>query len=314
MFDVSHMQVVDLVGARSRLFLEHVLANDVAKLAAPGRALYTCMLAEDGGVLDDLIAYYLGPEFFRLVLNAATAERDLGWLVSHRQGSESEPRIVPRRDLAIIAVQGPRARQLVWGALSETELASASLAPFHAAFAGDIMIARTGYTGEDGFELVLPEDRAPALWRALVAAGVRPAGLGARDTLRLEAGLNLYGQDMDENVTPFEANLGWTVDTARPRDFVGRAGLCARRVAHALLGLVSLGGGVMRTHQRVVTRHGDGETTSGTFSPTLGRSIALARLPAAARPGDEATVELRGKPIPARIVKPPFARHGRALY
>jgi len=314
MFDVSHMRVVDLEGAGARDFLRFALANNVDKLTVPGKALYSCLLRDDGGVLDDLIVYFLREDFFRLVVNAATADKDIAWL--GRLAAERAPQLAlePRTDLAMIAVQGPNARVKLWQALPGSEAATSALKPFSAAAFGDMFIARTGYTGEDGFEVVLPGGWAPPIWDKLVAAGVRPCGLGARDTLRLEAGMNLYGQDMDESVTPLESGLGWTVDLASARDFVGKAALVATPPARELRGLLLLDkGGVLRAHQRVRTAHGDGEITSGTFSPTLSASIALARLPAAVRVGDLVQVVVRDKELAARVVKPPFARNGKAL-
>jgi aminomethyltransferase len=214
----------------------------------------------------------------------------------------------------MIAVQGPQARAKVWQALPGSETASAALKPFSAAAFGEAFLARTGYTGEDGFEIVLPAARAAELWNALAAAGVKPCGLGARDTLRLEAGMNLYGQDMDETVTPLESGLAWTVDLASPRDFCGKAALLAQQPAHQLAGLLLVeAGGVLRAHQVVHTPAGPGEITSGTFSPTLGKSIALARMPAAVEPGTTVHVEIRDKRLAARVVRPPFVRHGQAL-
>ena len=312
MFDVSHMCVVDITGAGGREFLRAVLANNVGKLAVPGKALYTCLLRDDGGVLDDLIVYFLREDFFRLVVNAGTADKDLAWLV--RLAAQRAPAltITPRRDVAIIAVQGPNARAKVWQALPGSEAATGALKPFSAATWGDFFIARTGYTGEDGFEIVLPAARAEEVWRALIAAGVTPCGLGARDTLRLEAGMNLYGQDMDETVSPLASGLGWTVDLEGDRDFVGKAALATP--TQQLTGLLLQdGGGVLRAHQQVRTDAGDGEITSGTFSPTLGKSIALARLPATVAAGDTVRVVIRDKELKARVVKPPFVRHGKSL-
>jgi aminomethyltransferase len=222
----------------------------------------------------------------------------------------------PRTDLAMIAVQGPNARAKVWRALPGSEQVSSSIKPFAAVAMesawGEAFIARTGYTGEDGFEIVLPAARAGDLWQALVAAGVRPAGLGARDTLRLEAGMNLYGQDMDETVSPLESGLAWTVDLASPRDFVGKAALVAHPPTRQLAGLVLVDkGGVLRAHQIVHTDHGDGEITSGSFSPTLNLSIALARVPARVAPGDTVRVVVLDRKLAARVVKPPFARNGK---
>jgi aminomethyltransferase len=318
MFDVSHMRAVDLAGAGARDFLRLALANNVDKLKDPGKALYSCLLAPDGGVLDDLIVYFLREDYFRIVVNAGTADKDIAWF--RRLIKEHAPHLTltPRSELAMIAVQGPYARTKVWQALSGSEAASAALKPFMGAAyrdgSGEVFIARTGYTGEDGFELIVPATRAEATWRALAEAGVRPCGLGARDTLRLEAGMNLYGQDMDESVTPLVSGLAWTVDLASPRDFVGKAALQANPPALQLTGLLLQdAGGVLRAHQKVHTAHGDGEITSGTFSPTLARSIALARLPAGVAPGDIVHVAVRDKQLAARVVKPPFARNGKAL-
>jgi aminomethyltransferase len=314
LFDVSHMQAVDLEGAGVRDFLRGALANDVAKLRVPGKALYSCMLAEDGGVVDDLIAYFFREDWFRLVVNAGTAQKDLAWLAGLRTRAGSPIAITPRRDLAIVAIQGPRARERFWQAYPAKRSVTEALAPFNAAFAGDWMVARTGYTGEDGFEIILPAAQAAGLWQALTAAGARPAGLGARDTLRLEAGMNLYGQDMDENVSPLDAGLAWTVDLATPRSFVGRDALEARGRHSEFLGLLLVdAGGVLRAHQKVRTAAGEGEVTSGTFSPTLGKSIALARLPLGSAAGDTVHVVVRDKPLAARVVKAPFVRHGKIL-
>ena len=214
----------------------------------------------------------------------------------------------------MIAVQGPNARERVWAALPATRAASESLAPFCAVSVGHLFVARTGYTGEDGFELLVPAVRAEETWAALSGAGVRPCGLAARDTLRLEAGMNLYGQDMDETVTPLESGLAWTVDMKSPRDFVGRRALAGRTAQRSLVGLVLVGrGGVLRAHQRVHARQGDGEITSGTFSPTMQQSIALARVPSGIAPGDVVEVAVRDKRLNARVVKPPFVRHGKIL-
>jgi aminomethyltransferase len=314
MFDVSHMLAVDLNGAGARAFLRYALANNVDKLTVSGKALYSCLLRPDGGVLDDLITYYLREDAFRIVVNAATAEKDVAWfneLIAERDPALS---LRPRRDLAMIAVQGPNARAKLWQALPGSRAASESLKPFMATVFGEYFIGRTGYTGEDGFEITLPAARAAALWAALVAAGARPCGLGARDTLRLEAGMNLYGQDMTEADTPLESGLAWTVDLASPRDFVGKAALVGKTVTRQQLGLILQGkSGVLRSHQKVLTIEGDGEITSGTFSPTLGESIALARVPVGIAPGCIVAVEVRDKRLDARVVKPPFVRHGKAL-
>ena len=319
MFDVSHMRTVDIEGAASRAFLRHLMANDVDKLA-PGKALYSCMLRADGGVLDDLIVYWLGADRYRAVVNAATAEKDLDWMHRVAHDERYPVSVLPRRELAMIAVQGPNARALLEDVLEGIDGDAAAvidgLKPFTAKMVDEFFIARTGYTGEDGCEVVLPADEVAELWKRLCAAGVAQCGLGARDTLRLEAGMNLYGQDMDETVSPLESGLAWTVDLKAPRDFIGRAALERQQAAgnlRQLLGLKMTERGVLRAHQKVSTGKGAGEITSGTFSPTLGCSIALARLPAGVAVGDTVEVDLRGRPAPAQVVKFPFVRNGKAL-
>jgi aminomethyltransferase len=312
MFDVSHMLAIDLHGGGARDFLRYLLANDVTKLAAPGSALYSCMLNESGGVLDDLIVYFPGGDRFRLVVNAGTAERDLAWIDAWRAQIAKALEIRARRDLAIIAVQGPAARERFWQARATLRSATEPLATFRAVEIDTVLVARTGYTGEDGFEVMLPASAALDLWHELNVAGVAPAGLGARDTLRLEAGMNLYGQDMDEDTTPMECGLGWTVDLASGRDFVGRRALPARP-ARRQLGVVLLERGVMRSHQAVRTATGEGTITSGGFAPTLNRSIGFARLPAGVSAGAVVEIDVRGKWLKARTVRPPFVRNGKAL-
>lgn len=312
MFDVSHMTVVDIRGPQTREFLSHLLANDVARLQQPGKALYSCMLNEGGAVIDDLITYFLAEEWFRLVVNAATRDKDLAWL--ERQGAAFSVAITEQPELAMIAVQGPQARARVLALLNEDQAVAAdALQPFTAEHYGDLFIARTGYTGEDGFELTLPAEQAENFWQRLLKAAVAPCGLGARDTLRLEAGMNLYGQDMDEDVTPLESGLGWTVAMKDNRRFIGREALetqTARGISLRLVGLVLEGRGILRPQQKVLTARGEGETTSGGFAPTLRKAIALARIPAGA--DDSCEVEMRGKLLPARIVKVPFVRNGVA--
>jgi aminomethyltransferase len=314
LFDVAHMQVVDVEGPGTRAFLRYALANNVDKLQVPGKALYTCMLNPQGGVVDDLIAYFFREDFFRLVVNAGTAEKDIAWLRGLLAERKELATLTPRRDLAILALQGPRARDVLWQAFPGWRDVAEPLKPFQAATVGEAMVARTGYTGEDGFELMVPAAGVAAVWDTLVAAGARPAGLGARDTLRLEAGMNLYGQDMDDTVSPLDAGLAWTVDLASPRDFVGKAALARDGQRREFLGLVLLdAGGVLRAHQKVLTAKGEGEITSGTFSPTLGKSIALARLPRGLAPGDVVQVAVRDKSLNARVVKAPFVRNGKIL-
>jgi aminomethyltransferase len=313
-FDVSHMCVLDLQGARARELLSRLLANDVARLTVPGKALYSCMLNERGGIIDDLIVYFLAERFYRLVVNAGTRDKDLAWIGA--AAGRLDVSLLERQDLAMLAVQGPLARERV-AALLAPEAAQAALwlQPFFAAQLGEWLVARTGYTGEDGFEIMLPAGEAGNFWQRLNAAGVRSCGLGARDTLRLEAGLNLYGSDMDEHTHPLESALGWTVAFApADRDFIGRAALeviRARGSDRRLVGLVLDERAMLRAHQRVsVPGIGEGMVTSGSFSPTLGRSIGLARVPAATALSVQ--VDLRGRWLPARVVRPPFVRHGQS--
>jgi aminomethyltransferase len=313
MFDVSHMCAVDLAGAGVRPFLRRLIANNVDKLTVPGKALYSAMLNEAGGCIDDLIVYFLSETAFRLVVNAGTADKDIAWMQSVIAAGGFDVALTPRRDLAMIAVQGPQARAKFWQVRPATRAATEPLGAFFAADLGDLFVARTGYTGEDGFEVILPAAEAPALWMDLKAAGVRPCGLGARDTLRLEAGMNLYGNDMDESVSPLDAGMSWTVDLKTPRDFIGRPALEAAGQRSAFVGLKMLDKGVLRAHQKVMTARGDGEITSGTFSPTLGFSIALARVPVGVGVGETVQVDLRGKPVNALVVKLPFVRNGKAL-
>lgn len=311
MFDVSHMLALDVGGPDAQRWLQHLLANDVAKLADAGRALYSCMLNVQGGVIDDLIVYCFTPQRYRIVVNAGTADTDLAWMRQTLEGFDAA--ITPRRDLAIIAIQGPQAIEAVWCAIPGSRAATQALVPFQAAETGDMLIARTGYTGEDGFEIALPADRAAATWQALLDAGVKPAGLGARDTLRLEAGMCLYGQDLDANTSPLESGVAWTVDMKTPRDFIGRRALESGSATRRLVGLVLEERGVLRAHQTVVTAHGNGETTSGSFSPTMNRAIALARVPKNVAIGERVEVEVRERRLVARVVKPPFVRNGKVL-
>jgi len=313
MFDVSHMRVVDVKGEGARAFLRHLLANNVDKLTVPGKALYSTMLLENGGVIDDLIVYFMREDWFRIVVNAGTADNDLVWM--KKQAAIHAPRLVitDHPELAMIAVQGPNARARVWEALPGSKELSEHLIPFSAVEMGSMFIARTGYTGEDGFEIMLPAKAAPFFWATLAEHGVKPIGLGARDTLRLEAGMNLYGHDMNERVSPLESGLAWTVDLKSARDFIGKAALLAHPPTRKLIGLLLLDRGVLRDHQHVHTAHGEGEITSGSFSPTLEKSIALARVPNGVQIGDSVQVAVRDKMLAARVVKYPFARNGKGL-
>ncbi len=341
MFDVCHMRVVDAKGDGVRAFLRYLLANNADKITIPGKALYSAMLRPNGGVIDDLIIYFMTEQWFRIVVNAGTADKDIAWMKQQAATHAPNLTITSRDDLAMIAIQGPNARAKVWQVLPEIRGTTEKLLPFQAAdiqpetvatwtnpstgkifqsdltkeliHSGKLFVARTGYTGEDGFEVMLPKEKVEAFWYALNKVGVKPIGLGARDTLRLEAGMNLYGQDMDESVGPLESGLGWTVDLKSERDFIGKAALLANPPGKRLAGLVLLDRGVLRGHQKVKTAHGDGEITSGTFSPTLEKSIALARVPNGVQVGDTVQVEIRDKLLNAKVVKYPFARNGKGL-
>jgi len=315
MFDVSHMCVVDLRGAKTRDLLRYLMANDVAKLdGLPGKALYSCMLNPRGGVIDDLIIYHMSNVWYRVVVNAGTRDKDIGWMRQHAPSFDVEVEV--RSDLAMIAVQGPEARQKVHQVLGERAADVDELTRFSAAESGPLFVARTGYTGEDGYELMLPEEMAEDTWHALQELGVAPCGLGARDTLRLEAGMNLYGQDMNEDTSPLISGLGWTIAwEPKDRTFIGREVIEAEHdagPAQRLVGLVLEEKGVLRAHQKVIVEGlGEGETTSGSFSPTLGKAIALARIPVGE--AHYCRVEIRNKLLKARIVKPPFVRDGKAV-
>jgi aminomethyltransferase len=326
-FDVSHMLVVDLAGEGVRDFLRWLLANDVAKLdGQPGRALYTCMCNRDGGVVDDLIVYHMRDDWYRLVVNSARRETDTDWMRARRDERFPGVELSERHDLALLAVQGPQAERIVPPLLGEAAAETVNgLKGFQAAVVaselGELFVGKTGYTGESGYEIALPNEAAAGFWDAMVGAGARPCGLGARDTLRLEAGLNLYGNDMDEATTPLEAGLAWTVAwEPADRDFVGREALEKQRLqgpARKLMGLVLAGKGVLRSHQEVVFPGAEarGEITSGSFSPTLQQGIAFARVPAElATPGAECAVVVRNKELPAKLVHYPFVKNGEAAY
>lgn len=313
-FDVSHMTVIDVSGVQAKAWLQHLLANDVERLHSAGRALYSTMLNEQGGIVDDMIVYRLD-NGYRLVVNASTRDQDMTWMNAHLDGFDVQ--LNERTELAMLAIQGPHARQKI------AELVSQSrgnliqlLKPFEGQPDGDWFIARTGYTGEDGLEIILPADQAPGFFNDLVGAGISPIGLGARDTLRVEAGMNLYGQDIQQDISPLASNMAWSIAwKPADRQFIGRTALeaeLATGVKHKLVGLVLEERGVLRAHQVVrIADVGEGEITSGSFSPTLSKSIALARVPMAT--ADRAEVEIRGKWYPVRVVKPTFVRHGKTL-
>ncbi|WP_199609115.1 glycine cleavage system aminomethyltransferase GcvT [Flocculibacter collagenilyticus] len=314
MFDVSHMTIVDIQGTQAKPFLRRLLANDVEKLKTSGKALYTGMLNDDGGVIDDLIVYHFDEQNYRIVVNSATREKDLAWLT--KQSADFDVVISERSDFGMIAVQGPNAKAKVAKVLTEEQQqAVAEMKPFFGVQTGDLFIATTGYTGEDGYEIIIPEADTANFWQKLLDAGVAPAGLGARDTLRLEAGMNLYGLDMDETVSPLAANMGWTIAwQPEERDFIGRTALEQQKAqgTDKLVGLVLEEKGVLRSGLKVIVDGGEGVITSGTFSPTLGHSIAMARVPASV--GDTAQVEMRKKLVTVKVIKPSFVRQGKKVF
>ncbi|TRW48074.1 glycine cleavage system aminomethyltransferase GcvT [Aliidiomarina halalkaliphila] len=313
MFDVSHMTIVDVTGPEAKAYLRHLLANDVAKLQVPGKALYSAMLNENGGVIDDLIVYFFSDVSYRLVVNSATRDKDLQWL--EKQAGEFDVAITERTEFAMLAVQGPQAKEKVSVLMSAEQHAQVSeLKPFVGVQLDDLFVATTGYTGEAGYEIIIPAEQVGDAWDKLLKAGVHPCGLGARDTLRLEAGMNLYGQDMNEEVSPLAANMAWSVAfEPADRNFVGREALEAQKAAgtEKLIGLVMEEKGVLRAGLKVIVEGGEGVITSGTFSPTLGYSIAMARVPQPV--GDTAQVEMRKKMVTVKVVKPSFVRHGKAV-
>lgn len=314
MFDVSHMGIVDLKGKEANAYLRYLLANNIDRIAQ-GKALYTCMLNENGGVIDDLIVYKIADDAYRIVINAGTREKDLAWMEQHIQSFQVQFNL--RTDLVMLALQGPHAKEKIKKLFPTHASDCFQLKPFTFLMFDQYFIARTGYTGEDGYEIIFPAQEATSIWQALLQIGVIPCGLGARDTLRLEAGLNLYGSDMDETTTPLESNLAWTVAMSPDdRNFIGRnalEGQINQGVVRRLAGLVLEGPGIIRNHQKVfIEGNGEGEVTSGGYSPTLQKSIALARVPVAV--GERCEVQIREKRIPARVIQPPFVRHGKKMF
>lgn len=315
LFDVSHMTIVDILGAGGRQFLRHLLTNDIDQLSHTGKALYSCMCNEHGGIIDDLIVYQRASDNYRLVLNSSTRDKDTAWIWEKSQGFSVG--LQERPELAMIAVQGPKAIEKTKTILSAAQIdAISTLTPFECVDVENWFFARTGYTGEEGFEIIVPQELVVTLWNDLMKAGLTPCGLAARDTLRLEAGMLLYGQDMDETTTPLESGLSWTV-TWEPEDraFIGQGALFSQKqhgVSRKMVGLTLLNKGIMRPGQKVIIDQlPDGIITSGSYSPTLDQSIALARVPA--QVGDEVLVEIRGKLVPAKVGKPRFVKQGKAL-
>lgn len=311
-FDVSHMTVSDITGPGTIPFLSKLLANDIGKASSmQGKALYSCMLNEQGGVIDDLIVYYLSSTHCRLVTNAGTNKKDMAWIT--QQSSAFEVEFTEKPTQALIAIQGPKAIETVQSALPELTKLISSLKRFQGDYLdkadiNSLFIGRTGYTGEDGIEIILPAEQAPSIWQKLIKENIQPCGLGARDTLRLEAGMSLYGNDLDEQHTPLESGLTWTVSLSEDRDFIGKKALLVKP-KHQMIGLRLEDKGVLRGHQQIIINDKEvGEVTSGTFSPTLERSIGLARIhsDAGLYIGDTVKIQVRKKQLTATVVKYPF--------
>lgn len=312
MFDVSHMLALDIQGVDATAFLRFMLANDVSKLA-DGQALYACMLNPQGGIIDDLIAYRINPNYYRIVVNAGMRDSDTAWL--NENAKAFKVKLEPRTDLALIAIQGKHAFENLRNIIKDHTILQQK--PFYFLVSNDTLYAHTGYTGEPGLEIMLPATNAADFWQSLLQMGIKPIGLAARDTLRLEAGLNLYGQDMDEQHTPYESNVGWTVDLKDSnRDFIGKAALLKQKqegVKTKLVGVVLLESGVLRKDMLLTLGHNAmGKLTSGGFSPTLKKGIGFARIPF----GEfkEAHVDIRGKTLPVQLIKPPFVKNGQANF
>ena len=317
-FDVSHMLAIDISGEDTASYLSYLLANNPQRLI-PGKALYSCLLDDKAGILDDLIVYRLAEQDYRVVVNAGNREQDSRWLNTHAE-QFNKLVIKERADLAIVAIQGPNARQKAHSAFSKAQQARIEdLKPFHCIEQDGWCIARTGYTGEDGYEVMLPNHQAESFWQHLLKLGIAPCGLGARDTLRLEAGFNLHGSDMDITTTPLESNLAWTIGwEPSDRNFIGRQALALQRQTNPSRKLIGLileeKGRLLRNHQKIIIpQGGEGEITSGGYSPTLERSIAFARIPWSYNES-YCDVMMGTKPQRAKIIKPPFVRKGQKAF
>ncbi len=317
LFDVSHMGEVRVAGAGATAFLQRLTPNDVSKLA-PGRAHYSALLTEAGTYVDDLLIYRLAEDEYLLVVNASNREKDFAWIAGHAPAGLELADL--SEEYALLALQGPKALEILSG-LTDADLAAIRYYGFVQGEVGGhpTLISRTGYTGEDGFELYLPPAAAPELWRLLLAAGtpfgLMPAGLGARDTLRLEAAMALYGHEIDDQTTPWEAKLDWTIKLEKG-DFIGRDALVAQRAAgptRQLVGFEVAGRGIARQdHGVVVEGRQVGVVTSGTFSPTFQKALGLAIVPVElATIGQRLTVDVRGREIEATVVATPFYRRAR---
>lgn len=310
-FDISHLTITDITGSQACAFLQKMLCSDVAQLSAK-QMCFSLFLTEDAGIIDEVGVLQIA-DGYRLLSNAAPKTTIRKWLTEH--ADDFTVSIQARDDLAILAIQGPNTHRHLNTVLNSSRKALLNNLQHHQGAAdGDWFIARMGYTGEDGVEIFLPDSQAVDLFNELMGCGIPPIGIGARDTLRIEAGYALYGADISEQTQPACVNLLNRVDfLPTDREFIGRHKLLsAKQCNRVLVGLVLEERGVLREGQPVhVEGFGEGVITSGSYSPTLGKAIALALLPAATQ--DRAEVEIRGKWYPVRVVQPPFVRHGKIL-
>lgn len=316
LFDVSHMGEVLVRGSGAKSFINHLVTNDVSALEN-GQALYTAMCYEDGGTVDDLLVYKKADGEWMLVINAANIDKDIDWMNKHVSGDVTVTNISD--ETALLAVQGPKAERILQ-TLTKEDLSA--IRPFrfsdHVSIGGvdAVLISRTGYTGEDGFELYVPAKRAAALWQRLTKEGVPLCGLGARDTLRLEARLPLYGQELTKEISPLEAGIGFAVKTAKEAAFIGQAALQKQKetgLARKTVGIHMIDRGIPRTGYRILSEQGEpiGFVTSGTHSPTLKKPIGLAIVHADfSGIGTKFFVEIRKKKVEAAVVNIPFYKRG----
>jgi aminomethyltransferase len=314
MFDLSHLLALDVCGAGATAWLRHLLANDVAQLGTPGSAMHSCMLDEHGGVLDEFVVFRISSHEYRIIVHAARVERVVEWMRSRIASTGANLTLGTRKDLAMIGIEGPETLSRAMRAIPELNTATGIPSPFAAVRLSDLFIARAGFTGEEALAIALPDGRTEGVWRALLDAGVRPCGHEVRDTLRIEAGLPLYGQDIDASLTPFDVGLRRSANLDDPeRHFIGRTALEMRPPRWRLMGLVADAESALRPGLRVRTPYGEGTTTSCTFSPAMKCQIALVRLPRTAVPDETAIVETSPGRVMARVVGLPFVRSGTTV-
>ena len=307
-FDVSHMSVFDFDGGNQIAFFKKIFANDIKKIYKDNKAIYGALLNEEGGILDDLIIYHANNKF-RLVSNCSTREQNKQWL--EKYAVEFGVKVMERSDMGILAIQGPDALNKILE-IKEIDAQVNTLQSFGCMFEGDKLYARTGYTGEDGLELIVPTQDINHLWDQALELGCTPIGLGARDTLRLEAGLNLYGNDMTINNHPYESNLGWTIDMSdKNREFIGKNALLSidQSKSQKIVGIILQDKGVLRSGYEITHEQGKGVVLSGSYSPTLQSSIGLARVDQGYK--ENGKVMIRNKVLNIDFVSPRFLGQGK---